>query len=135
MATSVAALQRTLNLFVQKEYLEEDGLIGSRTCQILNKYADKLPSFFSREQLDESMILKTLDFFAQHYGYKVKPFVPQVVFKRDAHYCYYLLKKGLKNCSEWRKLTHIFKHHIDVPAYVEWGMTAYIFLKQNVSVD
>jgi hypothetical protein len=132
MATSVAALQRTLNLFVQKEdYLEEDGLLGSRTCQVFKKYADKFPGFFSLEQLDEPMVLKTLEYFSQDYGCRVEPFVPKVVFKRDMHYFLYLLKRGLKNYSELGKLTHIFKHHIDVPAYVEWGMTAYTLLKGN----
>lgn len=109
-ATVVAALQRALNN--EGEELLEDGLLGPQTLSALQKkFADVSEAFSSNQ---------------------IQPFVPQVVVKRDVKYALGRLKRAFLDPQEITKLPLIFHHHIDVPAYVTWGMSAFNSLSEEI---
>lgn len=136
MATSVAALQRACNFFLQRrgegDAIEEDGLIGPHSRNALKMCARFLPDYFCLDALNEKMILKTLEYFAKEHAVFVKPFVPQVIIMRDGKFLLDLLAKAMKNFSQLRKVPRILMRHIDVPTYVRRGMAAMEYLASGL---
>ncbi len=115
MACSVAALQHLLNMRHPQQPLREDGLLGPETREALLVYTT-LP-------LNEARVLSLVEQLSCELQCTIPPFVPQVVIRRDATYCWDLWKRVLT--GRGGQLSNLFRNHIDVPGYVAWGMSAY----------
>ena len=132
MATTVVAMQRTLN-FIMKKYdiffsVDEDGLIGDHTLKALKLCEKKLQISFSIKTFSEKEIHSFLDQITKREGIEVRPFIPQLRIKMNFSYVKKILSKSLSQPSQLKKLRLIFYNHIDVPLYVSHGMQAYLYL-------
>lgn len=130
MATSVAALQKALNVLSSSRLLE-DGLIGPGTVRALEICSDYLPDFFSLDRINEEMVLHTLDHLEAVHGICFKPCVPEVVIKKDLRFIGSVLIQSLKDFRKIKRLRAFFERDIDIPRYVKDCMRAFTLLTQE----
>jgi hypothetical protein len=137
MATTVAAMQRALNILLKKHgfsmYLVEDGLIGEQTLKALKLCEKLINTSMSLNTFTEEEIHNFLDQIAEKEGLRVHPFIPPVQIKMDFSFVKKVLHQSLHRPSQLKKLCLVFNNHINVPLYVNFGMQAYehLFKKLN----
>ncbi|MBS0650360.1 MAG: hypothetical protein JSR93_04290 [Verrucomicrobia bacterium] len=129
MATTVAALQKAINILMQKNELcfrvEEDGLIGEQTRKAIAEANRLLQNPLPLKSFSESEIHSALKLLAVEEKIQVCPFVPQVQIRMDFGFLKKILFQSLREPAMLKKLPIVFHNHIDVPLYVSLGMKAY----------
>lgn len=129
MATTVAALQRALNLLMKKYHfpfvIEEDGCIGEQTLAAIRKSNQFLLTPLKMQSFHESDILATLDRLNKEEGIGVLPFVPALQKRMDSRFLIRIIYKSLRRPLLLKKLPLVFHNHINVPLYVDSAMHAY----------
>ncbi|MBS0653125.1 MAG: hypothetical protein JSR39_06290 [Verrucomicrobia bacterium] len=129
MATTVAALQRAINILMKKHnhsfLVEEDGLIGKQTLMAIAHANRLLRRPLALKTFSEFEIYAALERLAEEEGIRVYPFVPQVQIRMDLSFLKKILLQSFRSPTVLKKLPLVFYDHIDVPLYVSLGMDAY----------
>lgn len=135
MATTIAALQRAMNILMKKYgqpiTIQENGHITEKTRAAVELSNQLLKRPLGITSWNELNICSALDRLAEEEGIRVAPFVPGIHFRMDFGFVKKILKKSLRKPSALKKLLMVFHNHINVPLYVRLGMDAYAYLSST----
>lgn len=128
MSTTVASLQRLLNLVLAKygyPSIKEDGIFEEETRKAADFCCSSLQITCSLDlEKGEGDIASLIDTLNGITPILVRPFLPEVKYKRDLAYAKRIIKSSIKHPANMKKLLNLFRNHIDISSYTQFALKA-----------